>query len=138
MPYKTLAQQTIKSVVPSCIDEQALAQAELDNHLETQAEAVAPTKDPLTARDRRIIGEIIEVEPETIRTIWLEGGITLWVRFVDGSCLPFDRDWFAKRVAEVKRKSSAIDALLVVKQCNDCSRCSARVLKAAWGNGGGT
>ncbi|MEJ6486955.1 hypothetical protein N0Y54_37825 [Nostoc punctiforme UO1] len=83
-------------------DEQAIAQAELDTLLETQAEAVAPTKDPLTSRDRRIIGEIIQVEPESVRTIWLEGGITLWVRFVNGSCLPFDRDWFAKRVAEVK------------------------------------
>ncbi|WZF21453.1 hypothetical protein WKK05_37485 (plasmid) [Nostoc sp. UHCC 0302] len=102
MPYKTLAQQTISSFAGSCIDEQALAQAELDNHLETQAEAVAPTKDPLTTRDRRIIGEIIQVKPETVRTIWLEGGITLWVRFLDGGCLPFDRNWFAKRVAEVK------------------------------------
>ncbi|MBE8990473.1 hypothetical protein [Nostoc sp. LEGE 12450] len=83
-------------------DEQAIAQAELDTHLETQAEAVAPTKDPLTSRDRRIIGEIIQVEPESVRTIWLEGGITVWVRFINGSCLPFDRDWFAKRVAEVK------------------------------------
>src|SRR4051812_15646459 len=80
-----------------CRDEQALAQAELYSHLETQAEAVAPTKDPQTSRDRRIIGEIIQVEPESVRTIWLEGGITLWVRFVNGSCLPFDRDWFAKR-----------------------------------------
>ncbi|MBW4457558.1 MAG: hypothetical protein KME55_35640 [Nostoc indistinguendum CM1-VF10] len=83
-------------------DEQTLAQAELYTHLESQAEAVAPTQDPLTSRDRRIIGEIIQVEPESVRTIWLEGGITLWVRFVNGSCLPFDRDWFAKRVAEVK------------------------------------
>ncbi|MBD2510136.1 hypothetical protein H6G91_23045 [Nostoc muscorum FACHB-395] len=83
-------------------DEQAIAQAELDTHLETQAEAVAPTKDPLTSRDRRIIGEIIQVQPESVRTIWIEGGITVWVRFVNGSCLPFDRDWFAKRVAEVK------------------------------------
>ncbi|MBG1264128.1 hypothetical protein [Nostoc commune] len=83
-------------------DEQALAQAELDTHLETQAEAVAPTKDPLTSRDRRIIGEIIQVEPESVRTIWLEGGITLWVQFVEGGRLPFDRDWFATRVAQVK------------------------------------
>lgn len=83
-------------------DEQAIAQAELDTHLETQAEAVAPTQDPLTSRDRRIIGEIIQVEPQSVRTIWLEGGITVWVRFVNGSCFPFDRDWFAKRVAEVK------------------------------------
>ncbi|QFS51291.1 hypothetical protein [Nostoc sphaeroides] len=83
-------------------DEQTLAQAELYTHLETQAEAVAPTQDPLTSRDRRIIGEIIEVQPESIRTIWIEGGITVWVQLVGGGRLPFDRDWFAKRVAEVK------------------------------------
>ncbi|AUB42130.1 hypothetical protein COO91_08237 [Nostoc flagelliforme CCNUN1] len=83
-------------------DEQALAQAELYTHLETQAEAVAPPQDPLTSRDRRIIGEIIEVEPESVRTIWIEGGITVWVQFVEGGRLPFDRNWFATRVAEVK------------------------------------
>ncbi|MEH1912783.1 hypothetical protein [Nostoc sp.] len=99
MPYTTHTQQAIPS---SSVDEQALAQAELDNYIESQAEAVAPTQDPLTARDRRIIGKIIQVEPESVRTIWIEGGITVWVRFVNGSCLPFDRDWFAKRVAEVK------------------------------------
>ncbi|MCC5600865.1 hypothetical protein [Nostoc favosum] len=83
-------------------DEQALAQAELYSHLETQAEAVAPTQDPLTSRDRRIIGEIIQVKPESVRTIWIEGGITVWVQFVEGGRLAFDRDWFTKRVAEVK------------------------------------
>lgn len=93
--------QTIIADTPFT-DEQALAQAELNNYIETQAEAVAPTQDPLTSRDRRIIGEIIQVEPESVRTIWIEGGITVWVRFVNGSCLPFDRDWFAKRLAEVK------------------------------------
>ena len=44
-------------------DEQALAQAELYSHIESQAKAVAPTQDPLTYSDRRIIGEIIEVNP---------------------------------------------------------------------------
>ena len=83
-------------------DEQALAQAELNHHLESQAEAVAPTQDPLTSRDRRIIGEIIEVQPESVRTIWIEGGITVWVQLVEGGKLPFDRNWFATRVAEVK------------------------------------
>ncbi|WP_256874739.1 hypothetical protein [Nostoc sp. C057] len=83
-------------------DEQAQAQAELDSYLESQAEAVAPTQDPLTSRDRRIIGEIIEVEPESVRTIWIEGGITVWVQLVGSGRLPFDRDWFAKRIAEVK------------------------------------
>ncbi|MCC5612105.1 hypothetical protein LC612_36570 [Nostoc sp. CHAB 5834] len=99
MPYTTHTQQAIPT---SSRDEQALAQAELDSHIESQAEAVAPTQDPLTSRDRRIIGEIIEVQPESIRTIWIEGGITVWVQFVQGGRLAFERDWFAKRVAEVK------------------------------------
>lgn len=99
MPYTIHTQQAIPS---SSVDEQALAQAELNHLLETQAQAVALTQDPLTSRDRRIIGEIIEVEPETVRTIWIEGGITVWVQLVSGGRLPFDRNWFAKRVAEVK------------------------------------
>ncbi|MBD2249118.1 hypothetical protein [Nostoc sp. FACHB-888] len=99
MPYTTHTQQAIPS---SSVDEQATAQAELNHYLESQAKVVAPTQDPLTSRDRRIIGEIIEVEPESIRTIWIEGGITVWVQFVEGGRLPFDRDWFATRVAEVK------------------------------------
>jgi hypothetical protein len=99
MTYATHTQQAIPS---SSVNEQALAQAELYNHLESQAEAVAPTQDPLTSRDRRIIGEIIEVEPESVRTIWIEGGITVWVQFMEGGRLPFDRDWFATRVAQVK------------------------------------
>jgi hypothetical protein len=99
MNYGTHTQQAILS---SSVDEQALAQTELNHHLATQAEAVAPTQDPLTSRDRRIIGEIIEVEPESVRTIWIEGGITVWVQFIDGGRLPFDRNWFAARVTEVK------------------------------------
>jgi hypothetical protein len=99
MNYATHTQQAILS---SSVDEQTLAQAELYNHLETQAEAVAPTQDPLTSRDRCIIGEIIQVEPESVRTIWIEGGITVWVQLVGGGRLPFDRNWFATRVAEVK------------------------------------
>ena len=99
MPYTTHTQQPI---IGSSVDEQATAQAELNHHIESQAEAVAPTQDPLTSRDRRIIGEIIEVQPETVRTIWIEGGITVWVQFLDGGRLPFDRNWFATRVAEVK------------------------------------
>ncbi|MHC5914252.1 MAG: hypothetical protein ACYTXE_25390 [Nostoc sp.] len=98
----TYVTHTRQAIADYSVDKQAAAQAELDKYIETQAEAVAPTKDPLTSRDRRIIGEIIQVEPESVRTIWLEGGITVWVRFVNGSCLPFDRNWFATRVAEVK------------------------------------
>jgi hypothetical protein len=99
MNYATYTQQAIPS---SSVNEQATAQAELYTHIESQAEAVAPTQDPLTARDRRIIGEIIEVQPESVRTIWIEGGITVWVQLVGGGRLPFDRNWFATRVAEVK------------------------------------
>ncbi|MBW4428678.1 MAG: hypothetical protein KME50_30690 [Nostoc desertorum CM1-VF14] len=99
MPYTTHTQQAIPT---SSRDEQATAQAELCTHLESQAEAVALTQDPLTSRDRRIIGEIIQVEPESVRTIWIEGGITVWVQLVGGGRLPFDRNWFATRVAEVK------------------------------------
>lgn len=99
MNYATHTQQAISSY---SVDEQTAAQAELYSHLESQAQAVAPTQDPLTSRDRRIIGEIIEVEPESIRTIWIEGGITVWVQLVGGGRLPFDRNWFATRVAEVK------------------------------------
>ncbi|MDZ8096894.1 MAG: hypothetical protein RMZ42_33875 [Nostoc sp. DedQUE05] len=74
MTYTT---HTLQAIIGFSVDEQALAQAELYSHLESQAEAVAPTQDPLTSRDRRIIGEIIEVEPESVRTIWIEGGITV-------------------------------------------------------------
>jgi len=99
MPYTTHTQQAIPT---SSRDEQATAQAELNHHLATQAQAVAPTQDPLTSRDRRIIGEIIEVQPESVRTIWIEGGITVWVQLVGGGRLPFERNWFATRVAQVK------------------------------------
>jgi len=84
------------------IDEQAAAQTELNQLLETQAQTVAPTQYPLTDRDRRIIGEIIEVEPASVRTIWIESGITVWVQFVNNGRLAFERNWFATRVAEVK------------------------------------
>ncbi|AUB43112.1 hypothetical protein COO91_09270 (plasmid) [Nostoc flagelliforme CCNUN1] len=73
-------------------DERTLAQAELNHHLETQAEAVAPTQDPLTYSDRRIISEIIEVQPESVRTIWIEGGITVWVQLVGGSNSNFEKN----------------------------------------------
>lgn len=69
----TYATHTQQAILGSSVDEQALAQTEL---------AIAPTQDPLTSRDRRIIGEMIEVEPESVRTIWIEGGITVWVQFV--------------------------------------------------------
>jgi hypothetical protein len=108
MTHFACTQQVPSSFNPSTLadaafkDEQALAQTELYNHLEAQAKTVTPTQDPLTSRDRRIIAEIIQAQPETIRTIWIEGGITVWVQFTDGGRLAFDRDWFATRVASVK------------------------------------
>ncbi|MBU7587357.1 MAG: hypothetical protein KAF91_31760 [Nostoc sp. TH1S01] len=96
--YQSCQLQKVTRPAP---DEQAIAQDELNQYVAEQAQAVAPT-DPLTSRDRCIIGEIIEVDPESIRTLWLEGGITVWVQLVDGGRLPFERNWFAKRVAEVK------------------------------------
>ncbi|MBD2451233.1 hypothetical protein H6G76_29705 [Nostoc sp. FACHB-152] len=108
MPYTTPAQQPlVRSTLPhlkriTATDEQAIAQAELNKYVAEQAQAVAPTTDPLTSRDRRIIGEIIEVDPESIRTLWIEGGITVWVQLKDGGRLPFERNWFAARVQEVK------------------------------------
>lgn len=98
----TYITHTPQAIIDFSVDEQALAQAELYTHLESQAEAVAPTQAPLTSRDRRIIGEIIEVQPESVCTIWIEGGITVWVQLVGGGRLPFDKNWFATRVAEVK------------------------------------
>jgi hypothetical protein len=92
----TLTQQA------SPVDEQALFKAELNAFLATQAETVAPAKDPLNDRERQIIATIIERTPEEIKTIWIEGGITVWVQFMDGGRLPFDCNWFSVRVAEVK------------------------------------
>ncbi|MBD2303115.1 hypothetical protein H6G28_31915 [Nostoc sp. FACHB-190] len=83
-------------------DEQAIAQAELNQYVAEQAQAIAPTTDFLTSRDRHIISEIIQIEPESIRTLWIEGGITVWVQLIDGGRLAFERDWFATRVQEVK------------------------------------
>ncbi|BAZ48826.1 hypothetical protein NIES4103_14360 [Nostoc sp. NIES-4103] len=110
MNYFAYTQQTPSSFncnlfTTTCLqDEQALAQAELYNHLESQAQAVAPApaRDPITERNRRIIATIINSTPEQIKTIWIEGGITVRVQLNDGGRLPFERNWFATRVAEVK------------------------------------
>jgi hypothetical protein len=102
MTQSVFAQQAPKSFNCNTIDKQALAQAELYKHIEAQAQTIAPAKDPLNDRDRRIIATIIERTPEEIKTIWTEAGITVWVQLNDGGRLPFDRNWFATRVQEVK------------------------------------
>ncbi|MBD2439761.1 hypothetical protein [Nostoc sp. FACHB-110] len=96
MAYGTLTKQALS------VDEQQKAQEELNQLLATQSETVAPTQDPLTNRDRQIIATIINSTPDQIKTIWIEGGITVWVQLTNNGRLPFERDWFATRVAEVK------------------------------------
>ncbi|MBD2682401.1 hypothetical protein H6H03_33725 [Nostoc paludosum FACHB-159] len=96
MAYGTLIEQALP------VDEQSVAQQELNDLLATQCETVAPAKDPLTHRDRQIIATIINSTPDQIKTIWIEGGITVWVQLKGGGRLPFDRTWFAARVAQVK------------------------------------
>ncbi|MBD2480354.1 hypothetical protein [Anabaena sp. FACHB-83] len=102
MNHFTYPTQASKSFSCNTIDEQTAAQAEFYNYLEIQAKQATQTTDPLTSRDRRIIAEIIQVEADSVRTIWIEAGITVWVQLSNGGRLPFDRDWFSKRVAEVK------------------------------------
>ncbi|WP_414569401.1 hypothetical protein [Nostoc sp. CCY 9925] len=96
MTQSTLTQQALP------VDEQSVAQEELNHLLVTQSETVAPAKDPLTHRDRQIIATIINSTPDQIKTIWIEGGITVWVQIKSGGRLPFDKNWFAARVAQVK------------------------------------
>jgi hypothetical protein len=113
-------------------DQQATAQTELYSHIESQAADVAPTLDPLTARDRRIIGEIIQVIPESVRTIWIEGGITVWVQFVEGGRLAFDRNWFALRVQEVKatlpEEVCPTENAIMVQIFNECQKYGFEIL----------
>ncbi|MCC5640456.1 hypothetical protein LC593_32440 [Nostoc sp. CHAB 5844] len=102
MTQSVFAQQAPKNFSYNTIDENDLAQAELAQYMNEQAQTVAPTKDPLTDRDRRIIATIIERNPEEIKTIRIEAKITVWVQLVDGGRLPFERNWFYTRVQEVK------------------------------------
>jgi len=96
MAYGTLIEQALP------VDEQQKAQQELNDLLATQSETLAPTQDPLTHQDRQIIATIINSTPNQIKTIWIGGGITVWVQLNNGGRLPFERTWFAARVAEVK------------------------------------
>lgn len=64
--------------------------------------ATVNKQDPLTSRDRQMIATIIRRTPEEIKTLWIDCGITVWVQLTDGGWLPFDRNWFAQRVAEEK------------------------------------
>ncbi|MBD2505688.1 hypothetical protein [Anabaena azotica] len=66
---------------------------------------------PLTESDRIIIATIIQRHPEQIKTIWIDCGITVWVQLTNGGWLPFDRNWFAARVAEEKLSLEAQENL---------------------------
>lgn len=68
-------------------------------------------QDPLTESDRKMIANIIQSTPEQIKTIWIDCGITVWVGMTDGGWLPFDRNWFAQRVAEEKLSLEAQENL---------------------------
>lgn len=66
---------------------------------------------PLTQRDRQIIATIIKRAPEEVYTLWIDCGITVWVQLTDGGWLPFDRNWFAARVADEKASVEAQENL---------------------------
>ncbi|BAB78120.1 hypothetical protein ACN23B_27110 (plasmid) [Anabaena sp. FACHB-709] len=66
---------------------------------------------PLTEQDKRIIANIIQRHPDEIKTIWIDCGITVWVQLQDGGRLPFDKNWFAQRVAQEKTSLDAQESL---------------------------
>lgn len=66
---------------------------------------------PLTEQDKRIIANIIQRHPDEIKTLWIDCGITVWVQLQDGGRLPFDRNWFAQRVAKEKTSLEAQESL---------------------------
>ncbi|MEA5503917.1 hypothetical protein VB735_12505 [Halotia wernerae UHCC 0503] len=108
MTYRTHTQQAITD---SSIDQQAIAQLELNSLLEAQAQTVAPVapaKDPLTDRDRTIIATIVnqsdyphECQPQDVVTIWINSDNIVWVKMSHGFAR-FNKEPFKAAVAEVK------------------------------------
>ncbi|MEA5603202.1 hypothetical protein [Nostoc sp. UHCC 0252] len=116
MTYRTLTQQAITD---SSIDQQAIAQQELDGLLEAQAQTVAPVapaKDPLTDRDaygnpkgeRTIIATIVnqsdyphDCQPQDVVTIWINSDNIVWVKMSHGFAR-FNKEPFKAAVAEIK------------------------------------
>ncbi|MBD2409487.1 hypothetical protein H6H01_01925 [Nostoc calcicola FACHB-3891] len=72
----------------------------------TETTTPALTQEFLSVRDREIISKIINIPANEIITIRIEAGCTVWVKTL-GGLLPFDRDWFAVRVAEIKAEMLA-------------------------------
>ncbi|MBH8554009.1 hypothetical protein I8751_16865 [Nostocaceae cyanobacterium CENA357] len=103
MTYPTLTQQAL--------DQQAIAQQELDGLLEAQAQTVAlaaPSKDPLTDRDRTIIATVVsqsdyphDCQPQDVVTIWINSDGIVWVKMSHGFAR-FHKEPFKAAVAEVK------------------------------------
>jgi hypothetical protein len=54
---------------------------------------------------------IVSIFGSEIYTLWIDCGITVWVALEDGGKLPFDRNWFAARVAEEKLSIEAQENL---------------------------
>ncbi len=108
MTYTTLTQQAISD---SSIDQQAIAQLELNGLLEAQAQTVAPVapaKDPLTDRDRTIIATIVnqsdyphDCQSQDVVTIWINSDGIVWVKMSHGFAR-FNKEPFKAAVAEVK------------------------------------
>ncbi|RCJ40607.1 hypothetical protein A6770_37690, partial [Nostoc minutum NIES-26] len=106
--------QTTLTQQESSIDEQAVAQAELNAFLATQAETVAPTKDPLTHRDRQIIATIVnqsdyphECQPDDVITIWINSDDIVWVEMIHGYGR-YNKEAFKSAVAEIKVSFSTL------------------------------
>ncbi|NDJ26080.1 hypothetical protein GS682_31790 [Nostoc sp. B(2019)] len=108
MTYTTFTQQ---ANADSSIDQQAIAQLELNNPLEAQAQTVAPVapaKDPLTDRDRTIIATIVnqsdyphDCQPQDVVTIWINSDNIVWVKMTHGFAR-FQKQPFKAAVADVK------------------------------------
>ncbi|WP_414543893.1 hypothetical protein [Nostoc sp. CCY0012] len=108
MTYVTDTQQALFG---SFVDEQTVAQAELDTHIEAQAQTIAPiapVKDPLTDRDRTIIATIVnqsdyphDCQPQDVVTIWINPDNIVWVKMTHGFAR-FNKEPFKAAVAEIK------------------------------------
>lgn len=79
----------------------------------TQISVSAPTKDPLTSRDRQIIATIVnesdyshECKPEDVVTIWINSDDIVWVKMTHGYAR-YHKEPFKRAVAKVKESLSS-------------------------------
>ncbi|MEH2041234.1 hypothetical protein [Nostoc sp.] len=78
----------------------------------TQSLAPAPTKDPLTTRDRQIIATIVNqsdysknCQPEDVVTIWINSDDIVWVKMTHGYAR-YHKEHFKRAVADIKASLS--------------------------------